>query len=192
MPFGLGETLQAGSDVQRIAERRNSEDGSPPRRSPTSTRPVATPMRVCRRRTAPGADPADGLDDLAARAERPLGIVLMGARIAEVDEHTVADIARDETVEARHDPGAAVLVGPDDRAQVLRVELPGKRGRADEVAEHDGEIAPFGLGEPGSSVSDGSSAEIGFAIRRDSSASDLEQALAMAERDAEVDEIALR
>ena len=39
-------------------------------------------------------------DQLQARPHRPLGVVLMGLRIAEIDEHAVAHVFRDEPAEA--------------------------------------------------------------------------------------------
>ena len=39
---------------------------------------------------------------------------------------------------------AALVIGRDDRAHVLGIEPRGKRGRADEIAEHHGELAALG------------------------------------------------
>jgi hypothetical protein len=41
--------------------------------------------------------------------------------------------------------GTGVLVGPDDLAQVFRVELTGQGGRVHQVTEEDGELASFGV-----------------------------------------------
>ena len=67
--------------------------------------------------------------------------VLVRARIAEVDEDAVAEILRDVAVEALDRLDARRLVGADDFAEVLEVELPGERRRLDEVAEEDRELA---------------------------------------------------
>jgi hypothetical protein len=40
--------------------------------------------------------------------------------------------------------GAAPVIGPDYLAQILRVELCRERSRPDQIAEHDGELTPFG------------------------------------------------
>ena len=48
-----------------------------------------------------------------------------------------ADLARDR-----------VLVGAEDLAHLLRDRAGGERGRADQVDEHDRELAPLGLGRP--------------------------------------------
>ena len=84
------------------------------------------------------------MDDVQAGAHRALGIVLMCAGIAEIDEDAVADVAADESVEPGDDAGATILIGADDRPQVLGIELARQRGRAHEIAEHDREVAPLG------------------------------------------------
>jgi hypothetical protein len=45
-------------------------------------------------------EPADRGDDVETGADGPLGIVFVGARIAEVNQHAVAHVFGDETVEA--------------------------------------------------------------------------------------------
>ena len=85
-----------------------------PIRSPTTTSPVAMPTRVCR-----------GTGDLSAATaainSKPcphgsLGVVLMRLRIAEIDEHAVAHVLRDEPTEAAHGLGDAFLIGRNDLA----------------------------------------------------------------------------
>jgi uncharacterized protein YqeY len=40
--------------------------------------------------------------------------------------------------------GAAAMIGADDGAQILRIEVCRQCGRADQVAEHQGELAALG------------------------------------------------
>ena len=75
---------------------------------------------------------------------RPLGVVLMGLRIAEVDEHAVAHVFGHEAVEAAHGLGDAFLIGRNDLAQVLRVHAGGECRRADKVREHHRDLAALG------------------------------------------------
>ena len=77
------------------------------------------PTRVCR-----GAwvfRCADSRDQLQPCAHGPLGVVLMGLRIAEVDQDAVAHVLRHEATEATHGLGDALLIGRNDLAQVFRV-----------------------------------------------------------------------
>jgi hypothetical protein len=79
------------------------------------------------------------------RPHRPLGIVLMRPRIAEIGQHPVAHEFGDKAVVARDDAGNGVLIGADLLAQFLGVE-PGRHGgRADEIAEHHRQLPPLGL-----------------------------------------------
>src|SRR5262249_23703587 len=50
------------------------------------------------------------------RADRTLGIVLMGLRIAKIDQHTVAEILRDKAIVAAYDPGDALMISGNDLA----------------------------------------------------------------------------
>src|SRR5262249_52525320 len=56
-------------------------------------------------------------------AHRPLGVVLMRPRIAEVDQHPVAHVFGDKAVIARDDAGTGILIGAELLAQFLGVEL---------------------------------------------------------------------
>jgi hypothetical protein len=74
---------------------------------------------------------ADRRDHRQPGAHRPLGIVLMRLRIAEIDQHTVAHVFGDKAVETtdRIDDGTVVVA--DQLAQILRVMTGRERGRAD-------------------------------------------------------------
>ena len=113
-----------------------------PIRSPTTTSPVAMPTRVCS--GAAGLQPADRSDQLQPRPYRPLGIILVRLRIAEIHEHAVAHVLRYEPAEALHGLGDAFLIGGNDLAQVLRVHARGERCRTDEVREHHRDLAALG------------------------------------------------
>ena len=69
----------------------------------------------------------------------------MGLRVAEIYEEPVAQILRNMAFEPSDDGGGGVLVGANDIAHLLGVEGGGERRRSDEIAEHDGELAAFGL-----------------------------------------------
>ena len=60
------------------------------------------------------------LDQLQPSAYSPLGVALMGLRIAEINEDAVAQVFRNKPTEAAHGLGDALLIGGNDLAEVLR------------------------------------------------------------------------
>ncbi len=72
----------------------------------------------------------------------------MGLRIAEIGEHTVAQVSRDETIGLGDDFGATSVIGTDDLLQILWVEPGRERRRADEVTEHDRNLAALSVVPP--------------------------------------------
>jgi hypothetical protein len=90
------------------------------------------------------ADLADGVDQSEARARGARRVVLMGTGKAEIDGRAVAEIFGDVAVETRHGGGDRALKCADQIAHVLRIELGGEGGRADEVAEHHRELTAIG------------------------------------------------
>ena len=83
----------------------------------------------------------DDAGDFQSRPDRPLGIVLVGVRKAEIGENAVAHEFGDETVIARDHARAGVLIGADHLPHILGIEPRRQRGRAREVAEHDRQLA---------------------------------------------------
>ena len=81
---------------------------------------------------------------LQPRPHRPLGVVLMRPRIAEIGQHPVAHEFGDKAVIARDDAGNGVLIGADLLAQFLGVEPRRQGRRADEIAEHHRQLPPLG------------------------------------------------
>jgi len=51
-----------------------------------------------------------------------LGIVLMGSRVAEIDQDSVAYVLGDKPVEPRDDLGGGVVICAGDLAQILGIE----------------------------------------------------------------------
>ena len=91
----------------------------PPPTSPTTTRPVAMPMRVCSLAPACSA----GRPRRRARERRPHrapGVVLVRPRVTEVDQAAVAEQLRHVAVEGRHRTGHGRVVAADHPLQVLR------------------------------------------------------------------------
>jgi hypothetical protein len=124
------------------------------------------------------------LGDFEPCMHRPRRIVFMRMGKAEIGQNAVAHEFGDEAVVPRDHAGARVLIGADDLPHVLWIEPRRKRRGADEVAEHDGELAAFG-GVGGSSG--------GRGRRRRAELGDcLEDALARTERQPDFFEIGLR
>ena len=76
----------------------------------------------------------------------------MGDRVAEVGQQSVAAVLGQMAVVTGDDAAGDGLVVGEDVAQRLGVELLGQGGRADEVAEEDGDLAVFGSGRGGGRV----------------------------------------
>ncbi len=87
-----------------------------------------------------------GIEYAQPRIDGALGVVLVRLWPTEVDQQPVAHELREEPVEARHDAGTGVLIGADQIAVVLGVELRRQSRRGNEIAEHDAHLAPLGVG----------------------------------------------
>ncbi len=85
------------------------------------------------------------IDDIETRPHRTLGLVLMGARIAEIDQDAVAHVFRDKAVVAPDRSTAAALKRRDDIAQIFGVHPGGECRRPHQVAKHHGQLAALGL-----------------------------------------------
>jgi predicted RNase H-like HicB family nuclease len=70
-------------------------------------------------------------------------------RVAEVGEDAVTQVLRDMPTDALDGTGGCALVRAHDLAQVLGVERRPQLGRADEVAEQDGELPALARGGAG-------------------------------------------
>ena len=86
------------------------------------------------------------LDQREPGTHGAFGIVLVGLGIAEIDQYAIAHVPSDETSGLDDEIGAATVVRTDDPLHVLGVEPGRERGRTNEVAEHDREMAALGVG----------------------------------------------
>src|SRR5215467_12233112 len=87
---------------------------------------------------------ADGVDRAKSGTDRPISIVFMRSGVAEIYQYAVAHILGDKPVEASDDFGNGTVISGNDLAQVLGVEPRRQGRRADEVAEHHGQLPPLG------------------------------------------------
>ena len=82
--------------------------------------------------------------DLEPGADRALGIVLVRDRIAEIDQDAVADETGGKPFIVLHHADAGLAEARDHVTNVFRIELHREQGRIHHVAEHGGELTPFG------------------------------------------------
>jgi hypothetical protein len=113
-------------------------------RSPTTTRPVAIPIRL-QRRTGIRSELRNSLDKIEPGLNGTLGVVLVRLRITEIGENAIAHVLGDEAAVALDQFGAAAVIGGNDAPQVLWVEFSRQRRRADQVAKHDRQLTTLGL-----------------------------------------------
>ena len=84
--------------------------------------------------------------DRKRRARRALGVVLVRHRIAEQRHQPVAELFGDMAAHFGNRSRSGVEIGADQVAPLLGIELRGNAGRADQIAEHDREIAALAGG----------------------------------------------
>jgi hypothetical protein len=99
-------------------------------------------QRLARRRV----EPADGVDDLQTGAHGAFGLVLVGARIAEIGQQPIAHELGDEAVMAGNDSGASLLIGANHFPHVLGIEPCREGRRTGQIAEQDRQLPSLGFG----------------------------------------------
>ena len=67
----------------------------------------------------------DGADQSQPGPDCPLGVILMGARVAEIDQDAVAHVLRDKPVQASDDIRDRMVISGDRLAQILGIERRG-------------------------------------------------------------------
>ena len=83
----------------------------------TAASPVRTPTRTCEIDARLLAECRDHVDEVEARADRPLGVVLVGDRGAPHRHHGIADeLLDDAAVAVDDDAGSLEIAGPGGRA----------------------------------------------------------------------------
>jgi len=93
-----------------------------------------------------GVEVPNGLNNAKPGTHSPLDVILMRLGVTEVDKQPVANITGDVPVKVLNHVSTRLLILRQQIAQLLGVELLGKRGGANQVTEHDGKLAAFGFG----------------------------------------------
>jgi hypothetical protein len=95
----------------------------------------------------------DRFDNGEPGPHRPFGIVFMRLGIGEIDQHPIAEILGDKTGEPGDRVCDTAVISAYHFAQILGIEAHRQRRRADQVAEHDRQLAPLGLAGSGDRAS---------------------------------------
>ena len=146
----LRQCLQTRRQVWRLADDRGFRCGSFADLVADDHRPGGDPDP--HRELDPGRPVECGIqlrhriDDIETRPHRTLGLVLMGARVAEIDQDAVAHVLRDKAVVMPDRRTAAALIRRDDIAQIFGVHPGRECGRSHQIAKHHRQLAALGLG----------------------------------------------
>ncbi len=70
--------------------------------------------------------------------------MLASSGVAKIDEHAIAQVLGDKSIEARNNIGDRFVEGGDEIVHVFRVEARRKRHRPDHIANHDRQLSPLG------------------------------------------------
>ena len=92
---------------------------------------------------------ADRVQDRKAGAHGLLRVMLIGRRVAKIDQHAIAEILGDKSIEARHHIVDRLVESRDQIAHVLGVETCRESHRIDDVARHDRELSSLGAARSG-------------------------------------------
>ena len=142
----LGQRLQARRQVRRLADDRLLLGGARADEVADHDEPSGDADAHLQGNAGGGLELRHRLDQRKPGLHGAFGVMLVGLGIAEIGQHPVAHVLGDETAGLGDEIGAATVIRTDDLAHVLGVEASRERGRADEVAEHDRELAALGVG----------------------------------------------
>jgi len=132
--------LQAGGEVRRFTDDRLFLRRSFANQIADNHQPGGNPNA---RLEPDGFDieATDSVDRAEPRSHRPLGIVLMRSRVAEINQHPVAHEFSDKAIVLADTLIHGSVIGADHLSQVFRIEPRGQRRRAHKIAEHHRELA---------------------------------------------------
>ncbi len=85
------------------------------------------------------------LDNPQSRIDGARRIIFVRHGEAKIDEQAIAQILRNVPLITPNDFGGCLLIGAHHLAQIFGIEFTREIGRAHQVAEHHGELAPFGF-----------------------------------------------
>ena len=136
--------LQPRRQVRRLADRNTLPCVAGPRLLADDNEPGGDADARLKGHAGRGLQRADRVEDGKAGAHGLLGVMLMSGRVAEIDEHAIAQVLGDKSVKSRHHIGDHLVEGGDQIVHVLGVKTCRKRHRADHIANHDRQLSPLG------------------------------------------------
>jgi hypothetical protein len=92
-----------------------------------------------------GIELAHGLDHPQPGPYGALRVIFVRLRIAKIDQQPIAEVLRNVPVIARDHPGAGVLIGAYDLAQVFGIKLASQCCRVHQVTKQHRQLAAFGV-----------------------------------------------
>ena len=142
---GIGERLQARSQVRRLADDRlllrrafAGQVSHHHHAGRDANANLQLGGGVC-------PEPGHGIDQRQPGACRLFGIILVRLGVAEIGEHAISHVPRDNALILGNNPCDAAVIGAHHGPQVLQIEAGRKCRRADQIAKHDCKLTPPGV-----------------------------------------------
>ena len=136
--------LQPRRQVWRLADRNTLPRVAGPQLLADDNQPGGDADARLKGHVGSGLQRADRVEDGKAGAHGLLGVMLMSRRVAEIDEHAIAQVLGDKSVESRHHIGDHFVEGGDQIVHVLGVKTCRKGHRGDHIANHDRQLSSLG------------------------------------------------
>ena len=115
--------LQLRRQVWRLADRNMLPCVAGPQLLADDNQPGGDADARPKGHVGSGLQRADRVEDGEAGAHGLLGVMLMSRRVAEIDEHAIAQVLGDKSVKSRHHIGDHFVEGGDQIAHVLGVKV---------------------------------------------------------------------
>ncbi len=114
--------LQQRRHVWRLADRNALSSVAGPQRLPDNNQPRGDADARLKGHSGSDLQPADRVEDGKAGAHGLLGVMLMSRRVAKIDQHAIAQVLGDKSIESGHHIGAPFVEGGDQIPHVLGVK----------------------------------------------------------------------
>ncbi len=101
-----------------------------------------------RRGTAERGELADCLDRRQGGKDRSFRVILIGARVAEINQSAIAHVVGDKAAKPGNRLGDRAVVRTDELTKFFRIELGRQRGRSNQIVKQDCQLPAFGERRP--------------------------------------------
>ncbi len=150
----LGQRLQPGREIGRVADHGLLTGGALADQLADHDEPGRDADPAGERLARTCGQIGDGVAHREPGPDRPLRLVLVRYRPTEIGQDAVAHELRHMALEPGDLAGHGVLVGAQDVAHLLGIQLRRERGRADEIDEHHSQLAALRLAGGRASLGD--------------------------------------